>query len=133
MRFCLAELPPSGRTVGGVDTATLHRIRRYMGAARALEEGGSLTVIGALNSDPENVADRGLYEDLCDVVNWELTLSREIFDSGIHPAIDVSRSGTRRDERLLSEDELEARRTWRTKLTGDLLKDAAHLASAVTK
>ena len=133
MRFCLAELTPSGRTVGGVDTATLHRIRRYMGAARALEEGGSLTVIGSLNSDPENVADHGLYEDLRDVVNWELTLSREVFDSGIHPPIDVHRSGTRREERLLSEEELETRRSWRTKLSGDLLKDAAQLASTVAK
>src|SRR5687768_16733016 len=72
LRFCLAEIPPSGRTIGGVDTAALHRIRRYLGAARALEEGGSLTVIGVVSGDLDHDMDRVLLDDLRDVVNWEL-------------------------------------------------------------
>lgn len=129
MRFCLAELPPSGRDIGGVDTAALHRIRRYLGAARALEEGGSLTVLGVLNGDPDNRGDRVLLEDLRDVVNWELTLAREVADRGIRPPIDLVRSGTRREERLISDDEQQDRLRWRSKLTGDAVEDASTLMS----
>ncbi|MCB9687139.1 MAG: transcription termination factor Rho [Alphaproteobacteria bacterium] len=129
LRFCLAELPPSGRTVGGVDTAALHRIRRYLGAARALEEGGSLTVIGAVSGDLDHEMDRVLLDDLRDVVNWELTLSREVADRGIRPPIDLRRTGTRREERLLADEEMERRRTFRSTLTGDLVEDAAKLVA----
>ncbi len=128
LRFCLAELPPSGRALGGVDTAALHRIRRYLGAARALEEGGSLTVVGALN-DSDNQADAALLHDLRDVVNWELTLARDIADRGIRPPIDVHRSGTRREERLLDEPERQRRANWRATLTGDRIEDAASLVA----
>ncbi len=129
LRFCLAEIPPSGRSVGGVDTAALHRIRRYLGAARALEEGGSLTVIGAVSGDLDHEMDRVLLDDLRDVVNWELTLSREVADRGIRPPIDVRRSGTRREERLLSAEEIERRRSFRSTLTGDVVEDAAKLVA----
>lgn len=129
MRFCLAELPPSGRTLGGVDTAALHRIRRYLGAARALEEGGSLTVVGAVNGDIENKADMALLEDLRDVVNWELTLSRDVADRGIRPPIDVAHSGTRREERLLDADGQRRRAEWRATITGDPVEDAAGLVA----
>ncbi len=130
LRFCLAELPPSGRTIGGVDTSALHRIRRYLGAARALEEGGSLTVIGVASGDSDNDMDRVLLDDLRDVVNWELTLSRDLADRGIRPPVDVHRSGTRREERLLDEAEIERRRKWRSELTGDPLEDATKLIEA---
>lgn len=129
LRFCLAELPPSGRTVGGLDTAALHRIRRYLGAARALEEGGSLTVIGVVSGDPDNEMDRVLLDDLRDVVNWELTLSRDLADRGIRPPVDVHRSGTRREERLLDAEEAEARRKWRATLTGDAVEDGEALVA----
>lgn len=129
LRFCLAEIPPSGRTVGGVDTAALHRIRRYLGAARALEEGGSLTVIGVVSGDVEHDMDRVLLDDLRDVVNWELTLSRDLADRGVRPPIDLQRSGTRREERLLDPAEVEARRKWRGELTGDPLEDATKLVA----
>lgn len=129
LRFCLAELPPSGRTLGGIDTVALHRIRRYLGAARALEEGGSLTVVGAVNGDLDNKADAALLDDLRDVVNWELTLSRDIADRGIRPPIDVTRSGTRREERLLDDKAKQMRAEWRSKLTGDPLEDAAGLVA----
>lgn len=146
LRFCLAELPPTGRDIGGVDASALHRLRRYLGAARALEEGGSLTVIGVVNGDPAAEArtpahgavaprtavdpmDRVLLEDLRDVLNWELTLSRDLADRGIRPPIDVHRSGTRREERLLTEDERRLRAAWRARLTGDPLEDATTLLS----
>lgn len=127
LRACLAELPGTGRTVGGVDTAALHRVRRYLGAARALEEGGSLTVIGVVSGDPGSVLDQALLDDLRDVVNWEVTLCRELADRGVRPAIDVHRSGTRRPERMLSDEEIEHRARWRAALTGDTLKDGVAL------
>lgn len=145
LRFCLAEIPPTGRDIGGVDASALHRLRRYLGAARALEEGGSLTVIGVVNGDPADGArlpthgisprssvdpmDRVLLEDLRDAVNWELTLSRDLADRGLRPPIDIQRSGTRREERLLSEEERRIRAAWRARLTGDPLEDATTLLS----
>lgn len=129
LRFCLAEIPPSGRTVGGVDTAALHRIRRYLGAARALEEGGSLTVIGVVSGDLDNDMDRALLDDLRDVVNWELVLSRDAADRGVRPPIDVHRSGTRREERMLDAAEIERRAAFRRTLAGDVVEDAAKLVA----
>ncbi len=133
LRFCQAELPPSGRDFNGVDTAALHRIRRYLGAARALEEGGSLTVIGAVSGDLDNRMDHVLLDDLRDVVNWELTLSRDLADRGIRPPIDIHRSGTRREERLLTEEVLAERAEWRTTLTGDSVEDGAKLITFANK
>jgi transcription termination factor Rho len=128
MRFCLAELPPSGRSIGGLDTAALHRIRRYLGAARALEEGGSLTVIGVVSDDADAMG-KVLLDDLRDVVNWELTLSRDLADRGIRPPVDIHRSGTRREERLLEAEESEARRKFRATLTGDAIEDGEALVA----
>jgi transcription termination factor Rho len=126
LRFCLAELPPSGRDVQGVDTAALHRIRRYLGAARALEEGGSLTVVGVISGD-DNRTNQVLLDDLRDVVNWELVLAREIADRGIRPPIDIHRSGTRREERLLEPQDMDRRAQWRSSLSGDAIEDATAL------
>lgn len=131
LRACLAEITASGREIGGVDTAALHRIRRYMGSARALQEGGSLTVIGVVAGTSGSDMDRVLYDDLREVANWELTLSRELADRGVRPAVDVHRSGTRREERLLEPDELEHRAHWRATLTGDVLEDGATLVTAI--
>ena len=127
MRACLSELPPAGRELGGVDVAALHRIRRYLGAARALEEGGSLTVIGVVSGESDTAASQVLLDDLAEVVNWELVYSREVADRGIRPPIDVSRSFTLRPERLLTVDELAAMDRWRASLTGDTVEDAAAL------
>jgi transcription termination factor Rho len=99
-----------------------------MGAARALEEGGSLTVIGVA-TDGDSEMDRVLLDDLRDVVNWELTLSRELAERGVRPPIDLHRSGTRHEERLLESGELEVRRKWRSTLTGDVLEDASKLVA----
>ncbi|MEQ1565346.1 MAG: transcription termination factor Rho [Myxococcota bacterium] len=129
LRFCLAEIPPAGRTLGGVDTASLHRIRRYLGAARALEEGGSLTVIGVVAAG-ESDMDRALLDDLRDVVNWELTLSKDLADRGVRPPVDPHRSGTLREDRLLDPAEIEYRKAIRNSWTGDLLDDASKLIDA---
>ncbi len=130
LRFCLAELPPTGRLLGGVDTAALHRIRRYLGAARALEEGGSLTIIGVVSGDADSQMDTVLLDDLREVVNWELTLSRDLADRGVRPPIDVHRSGTRRDERLITDpEETKQRAQWRATLTGDPVEDGAALVA----
>ncbi len=132
LRFCLAEVAPSGRDLGGVDAAALHRIRRYLGAARALEEGGSLTVVGVVSGDPDSKMDRVLLEDLREVVNWELTLSREIADRGIRPPVDLRHSGTQREDRLLSEEDRLLREDLRSRLTGDPIEDAASLVDVAT-
>lgn len=133
LRACLAEIPASGRELGGVDTAALHRLRRYMGAARALEEGGSLTVIGVVSGDPTNKIDATLLDDLRDVVNWELTLSRDLAERGVHPPIDVHRSGNRRPERLLDEPERATYAAWRAALSGDPIEDGAALVARVAQ
>ncbi len=127
LRFCVAEVAPSGRTVNGVDTAPLDRLRRYLGAARALEEGGSLTVIAVVAADEGDTLDATLARDLRDVVNWTLYLSRELGDRGIQPPVDVRRSGTRRAGRLVDDDEQADRTQWRASLTGDLVADATSL------
>ena len=133
LRACLAELPPSGRDVRGIDSAALHRVRSYMGSARALEEGGSLTVIGVVSGDAGCATDVALLEDLRDVVNWELTLSRDLADRGTRPAVDLHRSGTRRELRLLNDAEQEARIRWRSGLTGDSLEDATATLAAISE
>jgi transcription termination factor Rho len=127
LRACVAEQPTAGREIGGVDAGALHRIRRYMGAARALEEGGSLTVIGVVSGDPTHRVDATLLDDLRDVVNWELTLSRDLANRGVRPPIDVQRSGTRRMERLLDAADLAAHERWRGELTGDPVEDGLSL------
>lgn len=127
LRACLSELPPAGREMGGVDVAALHRLRRYLGAARALDEGGSLTVIGVVGGDVDNRANKVLLDDLAEVVNWELVLSREVADRGIRPAIDVHSSFTLRVERLTSDEERTEMERWRAGLTGDRVEDAAAL------
>lgn len=111
LRFCLAEFPPSGREVDGVDAQALHRIRRYLGAARALEEGGSLTVVGVVAHADDQAIARAQLEDLREVVNWELTLSRDLASQGVIPPIDTERSGTMREDRLLTEEERQARQS----------------------
>jgi transcription termination factor Rho len=132
LRACLAELPPAGREIGGVDVSSLLRLRRYLGAARALEEGGSLTVIGVVSGDADARLSEVLLDDLSEVVNWELVLSNDVADRGIRPPIHVGRSFTRRPERLLDPDELADFERWRRSTTGDAVEDAAALVTWVT-
>lgn len=130
LRFCLAEFPSSGREIDGVDASALHRIRRYMGAARALEEGGSLTVVGVVTGDEDHRIARALLDDLREVVNWEVTLSRDLASRGIVPPIAVALCGSERPERLLSAEENEARTKLLNGMSGDPFADAQRLIDA---
>jgi len=99
--------PPSGRTLsGGLDPTCLHRPKRFFGAARNIEEGGSLTIIATALVDTGSKMDDIIYEEFKGTGNMELHLNRKLADRRIFPAIDVRLSGTRREELLLEEKEL---------------------------
>ena len=131
LRACLAELPPSGREIGGADAVALHRIRRYLGAARALEEGGSLTVIGVVSGDADNKLDQALLDDVRDAVNWELVLARSLTEQGLTPPIDVLRSNNRRAERLSTEVERGLLAEYHKHATGHLSEDLQALQTLI--
>jgi len=99
--------PPSGRTLsGGLDPTCLHRPKRFFGAARNIEEGGSLTIIATALVDTGSRMDDIIYEEFKGTGNMELHLNRKLSDRRIFPALDVKMSGTRREELLLEEKEL---------------------------
>lgn len=99
---------PSGRTLsGGVDPASLHRPKRFFGAARNIEEGGSLTILATALIETGSRMDDVIFEEFKGTGNMELILDRKLADRRIFPAIDVVRSGTRKEELLFSKDELE--------------------------
>jgi transcription termination factor Rho len=101
------DLPSSGRTLsGGIDTAALIPPKRFCGPARKLEEGGSLTIIGTCLVDTGSKMDEVIYEEFKGTGNSELVLNRTLAEKRIFPAIDVQRSGTRREELLLDEGTL---------------------------
>ena len=101
-------VPSSGTVLtGGVDANALQRPKRLFGAARNVEEGGSLTIIGTALVDTGSKMDEVIYEEFKGTGNMELHLSRKIADKRVYPAIDVTRSGTRREELLTSPDELQ--------------------------
>ncbi|MEW6182455.1 MAG: transcription termination factor Rho [Bacillota bacterium] len=101
-------VPPSGRTLsGGVDPAALHKPKRFFGAARKLEEGGSLTVLATALIETGSRMDDVIFEEFKGTGNAELILDRRLAERRIFPAIDVQRSGTRKEELLLSREELE--------------------------
>jgi transcription termination factor Rho len=104
-------VPPSGRTLsGGVDPAALHRPKRFFGAARKLEEQGSLTIIATCLVETGSRMDDVIYEEFKGTGNMELHLDRKLAERRIFPAVDIYRSGTRREELLLTPKELDA--TW---------------------
>lgn len=101
-------VPPSGRTLsGGVDPAALHRPKRFFGAARNLEEGGSLTILATALVETGSRMDEVIYEEFKGTGNMELHLDRRLAERRIFPAIDINRSGTRKEELLYTEKELE--------------------------
>jgi len=101
-------VPPSGRTLsGGVDPAALHRPKRFFGAARNLEEGGSLTILATALVETGSRMDEVIYEEFKGTGNMELHLDRRLAERRIFPAIDINRSGTRKEELLYTERELE--------------------------
>ncbi len=98
---------PSGRTLsGGLDPSALYRPKRFFGAARNIEEGGSLTVIATGLIETGSRMDEMIFEEFKGTGNMELVLSRELADRRIYPAIDVKRSGTRHEERLYDSESL---------------------------
>jgi transcription termination factor Rho len=100
-------VPPSGRTLsGGLDPTALYPPKRFFGAARNLEEGGSLTIIATCLVDTGSRMDDVIYEEFKGTGNMELLLSRRLQERRIFPAFDIERSSTRREELLLSGDEL---------------------------
>ena len=104
-------VPSSGKVLtGGVDANALHRPKRFFGAARNIEEGGSLTIIATCLVDTGSKMDEVIYEEFKGTGNMELHLERKIAEKRVFPAISINRSGTRREELMMSEDELQ--KTW---------------------
>lgn len=98
----------SGKVLtGGVDANALHRPKRFFGAARNVEEGGSLTIIATALVDTGSKMDEVIYEEFKGTGNMELHLNRKIAEKRVFPAIDFNRSGTRREELLTKTDELQ--------------------------
>lgn len=108
---------PSGRTLsGGLDPASLHMPKRFFGAARNMREGGSLTILATALVDTGSKMDDVVYEEFKGTGNMELILSRKMQEHRIFPAIDIAKSGTRREDLLLNPDELDAVRIIRHSL-----------------
>ncbi|KXG44672.1 transcription termination factor Rho [Tepidibacillus decaturensis] len=101
-------IPPSGRTLsGGIDPSAFHRPKRFFGAARNIEEGGSLTILATALVETGSRMDDVIYEEFKGTGNMELHLDRKLANRRIFPAIDITRSGTRREDLLLTKEELE--------------------------
>ena len=100
-------VPPSGKVLsGGVDSNALHRPKRFFGAARNIEEGGSLTIVATALIDTGSRMDEVIFEEFKGTGNSELYLDRKLSDRRIFPAIDINRSGTRKEELLLDPNDL---------------------------
>ncbi len=106
-----AVVPPSGKILsGGVDSNALHKPKRFFGAARNIEEGGSLTIIGTALVDTGSRMDEVIFEEFKGTGNMELALDRKLVERRVFPAMDINKSGTRREELLLPEEDLQ--RIW---------------------
>ncbi|MBN2483586.1 MAG: transcription termination factor Rho [Candidatus Omnitrophica bacterium] len=124
--------PHSGRILsGGIDSNALHKPKRFFGAARALEEGGSLTIIATGLVDTGSRMDDVIFEEFKGTGNMEATLDRNIFQRRIYPAIDIKRSNTRREELLLHPDELS--RIWVLRKALNELSSAESLELLIEK
>ncbi len=98
-------VPPSGKILsGGVDSNALHKPKRFFGAARNIEEGGSLTIIGTALIETGSRMDEVIFEEFKGTGNMEMVLDRKLADRRVYPALDVNKSGTRKEELLLGED-----------------------------
>lgn len=101
-------VPPSGRTLsGGIDPAAFHRPKRFFGAARNIEDGGSLTILATALVDTGSRMDEVIYEEFKGTGNMELHLDRSLAERRVFPAIDIRRSGTRKEELLLEKGQLD--------------------------
>ncbi len=112
-------VPPSGRTLsGGLDPAALHMPKRFFGAARNMREGGSLTILATALVDTGSKMDDVVYEEFKGTGNMELVLDRKLSEKRVFPAIDIQKSGTRREDLLLDAEEQEAVYIMRKALNG---------------
>ncbi|MCA9268279.1 MAG: transcription termination factor Rho, partial [Planctomycetales bacterium] len=101
-----SECPQSGKILsGGLDANALQRPKRFFGSARKVEEGGSLTIIATALVDTGSKMDEVIFEEFKGTGNNEIVLDRRLVDKRVWPAIDINRSGTRREEMLMPEDE----------------------------
>ncbi|MDQ1694225.1 MAG: transcription termination factor Rho, partial [Acidobacteriaceae bacterium] len=104
-------VPPSGKVLsGGVDSNALQRPKRFFGAARNIEEGGSLTIIATALVDTGSRMDEVIFEEFKGTGNMEVILDRKLVDKRVFPAIDIQRSGTRKEELLIAKEDLQ--RIW---------------------
>jgi transcription termination factor Rho len=123
-------VPPSGRTLsGGIDPAALYPPKRFFGAARNIEEGGSLTIIATCLVDTGSRMDDVIYEEFKGTGNMEMQLNRKLADRRLFPAIDIERSSTRREELLLDKDTLQ--RVWTLRRMIDALGGGADAVEPV--
>ena len=112
-------VPPSGRTLsGGLDPAALHMPKKFFGAARKMREGGSLTILATALIDTGSKMDDVVYEEFKGTGNMEMVLDRKLSEKRVFPAIDIPKSGTRRDDLLLTEEEAAAMAHIRKALNG---------------
>jgi len=124
--------PHSGRILsGGIDSNALHKPKRFFGSARALEEGGSLTIIATSLVDTGSRMDDVIFEEFKGTGNMEITLDRSIFQRRIYPSIDIKRSNTRREELLIHPDEL--KRIWALRKALNELSSAEALELLIEK
>ena len=112
-------VPPSGRTLsGGIDPAALHMPKRFFGAARNMREGGSLTILATALVDTGSKMDDVIYEEFKGTGNMELVLDRKLSEKRLFPAIDIPKTSTRREDLLLTSEEMEAINIVRRGLNG---------------
>ena len=117
-------VPPSGRTLsGGIDPTALYMPKRFFGAARNMREGGSLTILATALVDTGSRMDDVIYEEFKGTGNMELILDRKLQERRVFPAIDIVRSGTRREDLLLDPKELKAVNIIRRRINGIKAED----------
>ena len=117
-------VPPSGRTLsGGLDPSALHKPKKFFGAARNIENGGSLTILATALIETGSRMDEVIFEEFKGTGNMELHLDRKLQEKRIFPAIDMHKSGTRKEELLQTAKELEAVWTIRKELAGQTTQD----------
>ncbi|HMC36802.1 MAG TPA: transcription termination factor Rho [Actinomycetota bacterium] len=124
--------PASGKILsGGIDSTALYPPRRFFGAARNIEEGGSLTIIASTLVETGSRMDEGIFEEFKGTGNWEIRLDRQLSEKRIFPAINVEASGTRKEELLMPNEELAL--TWRLRRVLHALEPAASLELLIDK
>jgi transcription termination factor Rho len=126
-------LPTSGRTLsGGIDPVALYPPKRFFGAARNTEEGGSLTIVAACLVETGSRMDEVIYEEFKGTGNMEIHLTRKLSERRVFPAIDIDRSGTRREELLL--DEATLKQVWLLRrMVGMISSDTMNASEATEK